>query len=49
VSWTIEQNGRLDDQTMTHATEVAARRHAGNLVQRRAPGTSIEDVYASER
>lgn len=49
VRWTIEQNGRLDNQTIAHATEAAARRHAGNLVKRRAPSTSIEDVYAEEQ
>ena len=31
---------------MTHATEVAACKHAANLVKRRAPGVPIEDVYA---
>ncbi len=48
VSWTVEQNGRSEDSSITHATEVAARKHAGNLVKRRPPGTSIESVYGGE-
>jgi hypothetical protein len=48
LSWTVERNGRSEELHMTHATEGAACRHAGNLVTRRPPGKAVADVCVDD-
>lgn len=49
VSWTQSEHGRPGaDFSHTHYTPRAAHTHARNLLDRRPPGTSIEDVYSED-
>lgn len=48
VEWTLtyRPTGKTETLRQSHYTESAARQHAGNLVEMRVEGLSVEDVYS---